>query len=53
MEQTPAISIRDLVKRYAPAGKGEGKLALEGVSLTSRAGKCSACSAPMARANRR
>ncbi len=33
MEQTPAISIRDLVKRYAPAGKGEGKLALEGVSF--------------------
>jgi len=34
---TPAISIRDLVKRYAP-GKGEprgalGKLALDGVSF--------------------
>jgi len=33
MEQTPAISIHDLVKRYAPAGKGEGKLALQGVSF--------------------
>ncbi len=33
MEQTPAIRIRDLVKRYAPAGKGEGKLALQGVSF--------------------
>jgi ABC-2 type transport system ATP-binding protein len=35
MESTPAISIRNLVKRYAPAGKGqgEGKLALAGVSL--------------------
>jgi ABC-2 type transport system ATP-binding protein len=33
MEQTPAIQIRDLVKRYAPAGQGEGKLALAGVSL--------------------
>ncbi|WP_420384501.1 ABC transporter ATP-binding protein [Novosphingobium sp.] len=37
MEQTPAISIRDLVKRYAPAGRdktgGEGKLALQGVSF--------------------
>lgn len=29
----PAIAIRDLVKRYAPAGKGEGKLALKGVSF--------------------
>lgn len=29
----PAISIRNLVKRYAPAGNGEGKLALKGVSL--------------------
>jgi ABC-2 type transport system ATP-binding protein len=29
----PAISIRNLVKRYAPAGGGEGKLALKGVSL--------------------
>ncbi len=35
MDQTPAIKIRDLVKRYAPAGKGagEGKLALAGVSF--------------------
>ena len=35
MESIPAIGIRDLVKRYAPAGKGqgEGKLALAGVSL--------------------
>jgi ABC-2 type transport system ATP-binding protein len=35
MSQTPAIRIRDLVKRYAPAGKdaGEGKLALGGVSF--------------------
>jgi ABC-2 type transport system ATP-binding protein len=30
---TPAISIRDLVKRYAPTGKAEGKLALQGVSF--------------------
>ncbi|MEE4451306.1 ABC transporter ATP-binding protein [Novosphingobium resinovorum] len=30
---TPAIAIRDLVKRYAPAGSGEGKLALKGVSF--------------------
>lgn len=30
---TSAISIRNLVKRYAPAGGGEGKLALKGVSL--------------------
>ncbi|MFD2134516.1 ABC transporter ATP-binding protein [Novosphingobium resinovorum] len=29
----PAIAIRDLVKRYAPAGSGEGKLALKGVSF--------------------
>jgi ABC-2 type transport system ATP-binding protein len=28
-----AISIRDLKKRYAPAGSGEGKLALKGVSF--------------------
>lgn len=28
-----AIAIRDLVKRYAPAGKGEAKLALKGVSF--------------------
>jgi ABC-2 type transport system ATP-binding protein len=33
MTQPSAISIRDLVKRYAPAGKGEGKLALKGVSF--------------------
>ncbi|WP_333605766.1 ABC transporter ATP-binding protein [Novosphingobium sp.] len=32
-QPTPAISIRDLVKRYAPAGSGEGKLALKGVSF--------------------
>ncbi|MFC0205615.1 ABC transporter ATP-binding protein [Novosphingobium soli] len=30
---SPAIAIRDLVKRYAPAGSGEGKLALKGVSF--------------------
>ncbi|WP_338468586.1 ABC transporter ATP-binding protein [Novosphingobium sp. ZN18A2] len=29
----PAIRIKDLVKRYAPTGKGEGKLALGGVSF--------------------
>jgi ABC-2 type transport system ATP-binding protein len=33
MEPIPAIRIRDLVKRYAPAGTGEGKLALSGVSF--------------------
>jgi ABC-2 type transport system ATP-binding protein len=33
MEQPAAIRIRDLVKRYAPAGSGEGKLALKGVSF--------------------
>jgi ABC-2 type transport system ATP-binding protein len=35
MSSTPAIRIRDLVKRYAPAGSksGEGKLALGGVSF--------------------
>lgn len=33
MTKTPAIAIRDLVKRYAPAGGGEGKLALKGVSF--------------------
>lgn len=35
MDNTPAIRIRDLVKRYAPAGarSGEGKLALGGVSF--------------------
>lgn len=32
-QATAAISIRDLVKRYAPAGPGEGKLALKGVSF--------------------
>ncbi|EJL21163.1 ABC transporter ATP-binding protein [Novosphingobium sp. AP12] len=32
-QTTAAISIRDLVKRYAPAGPGEGKLALKGVSF--------------------
>ena len=33
MTSTAAIAIRDLVKRYAPAGPGEGKLALKGVSF--------------------
>ena len=33
MTASPAISIRNLVKRYAPAGPGEGKLALDGVSF--------------------
>ena len=33
MSDQPAIAIRDLVKRYAPAGNGEGKLALGGVSF--------------------
>jgi len=33
MSTAPAISIRDLVKRYAPAGEAEGKLALKGVSF--------------------
>ena len=33
MTTPPAISIRDLVKRYDPAGQGEGKLALKGVSF--------------------
>lgn len=32
MSSTPAISIRNVVKRYAPAG-GEAKLALKGVSF--------------------
>jgi len=32
-DNSPAIAIRDLVKRYAPAGGGEGKLALKGVSF--------------------
>jgi len=33
MTLPPAISIRNVVKRYAPAGNGEGKLALDGVSF--------------------
>ena len=33
MTSQPAISIRNLVKRYAPAGPGEGKLALDGISF--------------------
>ncbi|MBM3595775.1 MAG: ATP-binding cassette domain-containing protein, partial [Alphaproteobacteria bacterium] len=37
MDEQPAISVRNLVKRYAPAGGGakgdEGKLALGGVSF--------------------
>lgn len=33
MDTPAAIRIRDLVKRYAPAGSGEGKLALGGVSF--------------------
>ncbi|MBH0114842.1 ABC transporter ATP-binding protein [Novosphingobium sp. YJ-S2-02] len=33
MTDTPAIAIRDLVKRYAPAGDAEGKLALKGVTF--------------------
>ena len=33
MTLPPAISINNLVKRYAPAGQGEGKLALDGVSF--------------------
>lgn len=33
MTDTPAIAIRDLVKRYAPAGTAEGKLALKGVTF--------------------
>lgn len=33
METPAAISIRNLVKRYAPAGTGQGKLALNGVSF--------------------
>jgi ABC-2 type transport system ATP-binding protein len=33
MPLPPAISIQNLVKRYAPAGNGEGKLALDGVSF--------------------
>lgn len=42
--ETPAIAIRDLVKHYAPAGKGDaedpkGKLALKGVSFDVPEGK--------------
>ena len=34
MDNRPAISIKDLTKRYAPAkGESEGKLALKGVSF--------------------
>ncbi|MEO9461570.1 MAG: ABC transporter ATP-binding protein [Marinomonas sp.] len=33
IENTPAISIRDMVKRYAAPDGGEGKLALNGVSF--------------------
>ncbi|MCX7865344.1 MAG: ATP-binding cassette domain-containing protein, partial [Novosphingobium sp.] len=33
MSENPAISIRNLVKRYAPAGGAPGKLALNGVSF--------------------
>ena len=33
MTLQPAISIRDLVKRYAPAGNSPAKLALDGVSF--------------------
>ena len=33
MSQAPAISIRDLVKRYAGVGGSPGKLALDGVSF--------------------
>ncbi len=33
MTDAPAISIRNLVKRYAPSGEGPGKLALDGVSF--------------------
>ena len=33
MTLPPAISIQNLVKRYAPAGGGEGKLALDGVTF--------------------
>jgi ABC-2 type transport system ATP-binding protein len=33
MSLPPAISIKNLVKRYAPSGPGEGKLALDGVSF--------------------
>jgi ABC-2 type transport system ATP-binding protein len=33
MDTPPAISIKDLVKRYAPAGNAPAKLALDGVSF--------------------
>ena len=34
MQDRPAISIKNLTKRYAPnKGEGEGKLALKGVSF--------------------
>ncbi|MBW8754048.1 MAG: ABC transporter ATP-binding protein [Sphingomonadales bacterium] len=33
MSEGPAISIRNLVKRYAPSGPGTGKLALDDVSF--------------------
>ncbi len=33
MSLPPAIAIDTLVKRYAPSGQGEGKLALDGVSF--------------------
>ena len=33
MTLPPAISIQNLVKRYAPSGSGEGKLALDGVTF--------------------
>ena len=33
MTTEPAISIRDLVKRYAPSGGAAAKLALDGVSF--------------------
>ena len=33
MTLPPAISIQNLVKRYAPSGQGAGKLALDGVSF--------------------
>ena len=33
MDTPAAIRIRDVVKRYAPAGTGDGKLALRGVSF--------------------
>jgi ABC-2 type transport system ATP-binding protein len=39
MTDQPAISIRDVVKRYAPSKGAEGKLALNGVSFDVPAGK--------------